>query len=95
MCSIVPPYMLRKIAAQNEPRLRAVARAAKESLLHIKDLQAIRTAPIPPAPPSARQAKPGPPKRTILMLSLQNRCRACGPERRGGTCWGRGRRRGL
>ncbi|MDR6988905.1 Zn-dependent metalloprotease [Paenarthrobacter nitroguajacolicus] len=66
MCSIVPPYMLRKIAAQNEPRFRAVARAAKESLLHIKDLQAIRTAPIPAAPPSARQAKPGPPKRTIF-----------------------------
>lgn len=65
ICSIVPPYMLRRIAAQNEPRLRAVARAAKESLLHIKDLQAIRTAPLPAAPPSARQAKPGPPKRTI------------------------------
>ncbi|WP_189014346.1 M4 family metallopeptidase [Paenarthrobacter histidinolovorans] len=66
MCSIVPPYMLRRIAAQNEPRLRAVARAAKESLLHIKGLQAIRTAPVPAAPPSARQAKPGPPKRTIF-----------------------------
>ncbi len=31
-----------------------------------QDLQAIRTAPIPAAPPSARQAKPGPPKRTIF-----------------------------
>ncbi|MGO4435519.1 peptidase M4 family protein, partial [Paenarthrobacter sp. RAF9] len=57
--------MLRRIAAQNEPRLRAVARAAKESLLHVKGLQALRTAPLPAAPPSARQAKPGPPKRTI------------------------------
>ncbi|MFC8038575.1 M4 family metallopeptidase [Paenarthrobacter sp. NPDC057355] len=65
MCSIVPPYMLRRIAAQDEPRLRAVARAAKESLLQIKGLQAIRTATLPAAPPSARQAKPGPPKRTI------------------------------
>lgn len=66
ICSIVPPYMLRRLAAQNEPRMLAVARAAKESLLHIKDLQAVRTAPIPAAPPSARQAKPGPPHRTVF-----------------------------
>lgn len=58
--------MLRRLAAQNEPRMLAVARAAKESLLHIKDLQAVRTAPIPAAPPSARQAKPGPPHRTVF-----------------------------
>ncbi|WP_426003240.1 M4 family metallopeptidase [Paenarthrobacter sp. NyZ202] len=66
MCSIVPPYMLRRLAAQHEPRLRAVARAAKESLLHIRDLQAARATPVPAAPPSARQAKPGPPSRTIF-----------------------------
>ena len=65
ICSIVPPYMLRRIAAQSEPRLWAVARAAKESLLHIKDLQAVRAAPAPSTPPSAMAAKPGPPKRTI------------------------------
>ncbi|MFP3578338.1 M4 family metallopeptidase [Arthrobacter sp. SIMBA_036] len=65
MCSIVPPYMLRKLAVQNEPRLQAVAQAAKESLLHLKNLQAVRSAPLPPAPPSARQSKPGPPNRTI------------------------------
>ncbi|MDR6687101.1 Zn-dependent metalloprotease [Arthrobacter sp. 1088] len=65
ICSIVPPYMLRRIAAQSEPRLWAVARAAKESLLHIKDLQAVRAAPAPSTPPSAVAAQPGPPKRTI------------------------------
>ncbi|MFJ4168571.1 M4 family metallopeptidase [Paenarthrobacter sp. NPDC089714] len=57
--------MLRKLAARSEPRLWAVARAAKESLLHIKELQAVRSAPAPSTPPSARQAQPGPPKRTI------------------------------
>ncbi|MFJ5955040.1 M4 family metallopeptidase [Paenarthrobacter sp. NPDC092416] len=57
--------MLRRIAAQNEPRLWAVARAAKESLLHIKDLQAVRAAPSPAAPPRAIEAKPGPPQRTV------------------------------
>lgn len=65
ICSIIPPYMLRRLAAQNEPRLRIIARAAKESLLHIKSLQAVRSLPLPAAVPTARQAKPGPPKRTI------------------------------
>ncbi len=57
--------MLRRLAAQHEPRLRVIARAAKESLLHIKNLQAVRSLPVPAPVPTARQAKPGPPKRTI------------------------------
>ena len=57
--------MLRRLAAQREPRLRTIARAAKESLLHIKNLQAVRALPVPSPAPTARQAKPGPPKRTI------------------------------
>ncbi|BCW84847.1 MULTISPECIES: M4 family metallopeptidase [Paenarthrobacter] len=65
ICSIVPPYLLRRLAAQDEPRLRAVAVAAKESLLHIKELQAVRSAPAPAARPAARQARPGGPHRTI------------------------------
>lgn len=65
ICSIVPPYLLRRLAAQDEPRLRAVAVAAKESLLHIKELQAVRSAPAPAARPAARQARPGGPQRTI------------------------------
>ena len=65
ICSIVPPYMLRRLAARPEPRLRAIARAAKESLLHIKGLQAARALPVPATPPGARQVTPTPPKRTI------------------------------
>ncbi|WP_235835526.1 MULTISPECIES: M4 family metallopeptidase [Arthrobacter] len=65
ICSIVPPYMLRRLAAQHEPRLRAIARAAKEGLVHIKSLQAARALPVPIPVPTARQAKPGLPKRTI------------------------------
>jgi Zn-dependent metalloprotease len=57
--------MLRRLAAQHEPRLRVIARAAKESLLHIKNLQAVRSLPVPAPVPTARQAKPGAPKRTI------------------------------
>lgn len=67
ICSIIPPYMLRRLATRNEPRLRIIARAAKESLLHIKSLQAVRSLPAPVPVPSARQAKPGPPKRTIYV----------------------------
>ncbi|UVJ41624.1 M4 family metallopeptidase [Arthrobacter sp. CJ23] len=62
--------MLRKLAAQDEPRLRAVARAAKESLLHIRSLQAARALPAPATPPGIRQAKPGPPKRTIYDAGM-------------------------
>ncbi|MEZ2389278.1 M4 family metallopeptidase [bacterium RCC_150] len=65
ICSIVPPYMLRRLAARSEPRLRLIARAAKESLLHVKNLQAVRSLSVSAAVPTARQAKPGPPKRTI------------------------------
>ncbi|WP_284984705.1 M4 family metallopeptidase [Arthrobacter sp. efr-133-TYG-118] len=65
ICSIIPPYILRRLAAQHEPRLRVIARAAKESLLHIKNLQAVRALPVPVPVPTARQAKPSPPKRTI------------------------------
>ncbi|WP_347107828.1 M4 family metallopeptidase [Paenarthrobacter sp. S56] len=65
ICSIVPPYMLRRLAAQDEPRLREVALAAKESLAHVKEIQSVRSAPVPAPAPSAREAKPGPPKRTI------------------------------
>lgn len=43
----------------------AVARAAKEALLHVKSVQASRALPVPATPPGVRQAKPGPPKRTV------------------------------
>ena len=65
-CSIIPPYLLRRLAAQtSEPRLEAAARAAREALLHVKSFQAARAAAAPTAPPGIRQVAPGPPQRTI------------------------------
>ena len=65
-CSIIPPYLLRRLAAQHhEPRLQVAARAAKEALQHVKSFQASRAAPAAAAPPGLRQLTPGPPQRTI------------------------------
>ncbi|WP_426996252.1 M4 family metallopeptidase [Pseudarthrobacter sp. N5] len=64
-CSIVPPYMLRRLAAQDAPRLSATARAAREALRHVRTVQAARALPALPVPPGLRQAQPGPPNRTI------------------------------
>lgn len=65
-CSIIPPYLLRRLAAQHhEPRLQVAARAAKEALQHVKSFQASRTAPAPAVPPGLRQLTPGPPQRTV------------------------------
>ena len=65
-CSIIPPYLLRRLAAQHhEPRLQMAARAAKEALQHVKSFQASRAAPAAAAPPGLRQLTPGPPQRTI------------------------------
>jgi Zn-dependent metalloprotease len=64
-CSIVPPYMLRRLAARDEPRLSAVARAAKEALLHVRSIQATRALPLPAVPSGIRQLRPGPPQRTV------------------------------
>lgn len=65
-CSIIPPYLLRRLAAQHhEPRLQLAARAAKEALQHVKSFQASRAAPAAAAPPGLRQLTPGPPQRTI------------------------------
>ena len=65
-CSIIPPYLLRRLAAQHhEPRLQVAARAAKEALQHVKSFQASRATPAAAAPPGLRQLTPGPPQRTI------------------------------
>ncbi|MBT2513940.1 M4 family metallopeptidase [Arthrobacter sp. ISL-30] len=66
LCSIVPPYLLRRLAAQHTPRLSVVARAAKEALLHVQTVQAARAVRTPAAPPSLREATPSPPKRTVF-----------------------------
>lgn len=65
-CSIIPPYLLRRLAAQqHEPRLLIAARAAKEALQHVRTFQASRALPSPATPPGLRQLTPGPPQRTI------------------------------
>jgi Zn-dependent metalloprotease len=65
-CSIIPPYLLRRLAAQHqEPRLQLAARAAKEALQHVKSFQAARVAAAPVTPPGLRQLTPGPPLRTV------------------------------
>lgn len=64
-CSIIPPYLLRRLAARDEPRFSAVARAAKEALLHVRSIQATRALPRPAVPSGVRQLTPGPPVRTV------------------------------
>ncbi len=63
-CSIIPPYLLRRLAA-SRTGLSGRARAAKEALLHVKSFQASRAVPARLAPPGVRELKPGPPERTI------------------------------
>src|SRR6476661_3579876 len=65
-CSIVPPYLLRRLAAQDSPRLSAVARAAKEALLHVRTIQTARAATTPQPPPGMRQPQPGPVSRSVF-----------------------------
>jgi Zn-dependent metalloprotease len=65
-CSIVPPYMLRRLAAQDSPRFSAVARAAKEALRHVRAVQAARAATAAEPPPGMRQLRPGPVNRSVF-----------------------------
>ena len=64
-CSIVPPYILRRLAAQRSPRFSAVARAAKEALLHVGAVHAGRAA-APSAPAGIRQLEPAPVNRSVF-----------------------------
>ncbi|MFE4834198.1 M4 family metallopeptidase [Arthrobacter sp. NPDC056691] len=65
VCSIVPPYILRRLAAQRSPRFSAVARAAREALLHVGAVHAARTA-APSAPAGIRQLQPSPVNRSVF-----------------------------
>lgn len=65
LCSIVPPYLLRRLARQDAPQFSAAARAAKEALTHVRAVQSARTAPAPSAAPALRDVRPGSPNRTI------------------------------
>ena len=64
-CSIIPPYLLKRVAAQDTPQFSVAARAAKEALRHVKSMQAARAQPSATLPPGIRQVKPGPPQRTV------------------------------
>lgn len=65
-CSIVPPYLLRRLARHDEPQLLDVARAAKEALAHVRSVQAARLSPAPAPRPSAREGAPAKPERSIF-----------------------------
>jgi Zn-dependent metalloprotease len=65
-CSIIPPYLLRRLARQDAPEFSAAARAAKEALGHVRSVQAARVQAAPDVPAGVRQAKPGPSNRSIF-----------------------------
>lgn len=64
-CSIIPPYLLRRLAAQQEPEFSAAARAAREALLHVPSFQSSRSVPSPAAPAGLREPAPAAPHRTV------------------------------
>ena len=64
-CSIIPPYLLRRLAAQREPGFSVAARGAKKALLDLKSVQVSRAAPGPGSHPGMRELKPSPPQRTV------------------------------
>lgn len=64
-CSIVPPYILRRLAAQDRPHLLGAAEGARKALRHVEGFQSSRAVPAPAAPPGMRGLRPGPPERTI------------------------------
>ncbi len=64
-CSIVPPYLLRRLAQQDAPGFSSAASAARNALGHVQSFQAARAQAVPALPPGVRQAEPGPVKRTI------------------------------
>ena len=65
-CSIIPPYMLRRLARQGAPEFSSAARAAKEALGHVESFRSARAQSVQGAPAGVRQAKPGPPDRSIF-----------------------------
>jgi Zn-dependent metalloprotease len=65
VCSIVPPYILRRLAAQGSPRFSAVARAAREALHHVGAVHAARKS-APSVPAGIRQLEPAPVSRSVF-----------------------------
>src|SRR6478736_5746826 len=64
-CSIVPPYMLRRLAQQDAPEFSSAASAARKALGHVESFQAARSQAVPALPPGLRPEKPGPVNRAV------------------------------
>lgn len=64
-CSIVPPYLLRRLARQAAPEYSSVAGAARKALGHVDSFQAVRAQAVPAVPSGLRQVGPEPVNRTI------------------------------
>jgi Zn-dependent metalloprotease len=64
-CSIVPPYLLRRLARQAAPEYSSAASAARKALGHVESFQAARGQGVPAVPAGLRPATPEPVNRTI------------------------------
>lgn len=66
-CSIVPPYLLKRLARLDAPQFSAASRAAKEALGHVRSVQAARRQAAGPEPARAvRATTAGLPRRSIF-----------------------------
>ena len=66
-CSIVPPYLLKRLARLDAPQFPAASRAAREALDHVRSVQAARRQAVGLEPPgTARAASAGRPQRSIF-----------------------------
>ncbi|HEY8753773.1 MAG TPA: peptidase M4 family protein, partial [Arthrobacter sp.] len=64
-CSIIPPYLLRRLARLESPQFSTAARAAKQTLGHVRSVHAARTALGPAILPGVRDVRPAIPNRSI------------------------------
>ncbi|WP_018760142.1 M4 family metallopeptidase [Arthrobacter sp. 135MFCol5.1] len=64
-CSIVPPYLLRRLAREAAPQYSAAASAARKALGHVESFQAARAQGVATPTAGLRQAPPEPVARSI------------------------------
>jgi Zn-dependent metalloprotease len=70
-CSIVPPYLLRRLAVQDRPHLLGAAEGARKALRHVEGFQASRAVPAPAVRRGIRQPQPGPHRTIYDARSLE------------------------
>ena len=100
-CSIVPPYLLRRLAAQQKPELSRAAHGAKQALQHVRSLPGLPRRARPRQPPRAcgsssrprrngPSTTPSPPRSCPAAWSAKkaNRPPAIPPPMRPTTGWG-------